>query len=74
MSPPEPSHPITESPEYSNIMEEKEDNLKINFMMMIEVLKKEMSKSLKEIKQTKKKLDEINNLLKNVNKTVERSE
>ena len=39
MAPPELSYPTTASPGYSNIAEAQENDLKTNFMKMIEVLK-----------------------------------
>ena len=47
MSPAEANNLTTASPEYFNIAEAQENNLKTNFMMMIEILKDEMNKSLK---------------------------
>lgn len=43
MSPPELSYHTTASPEYSNITETQENDLKTNFMKMIEVLKEKMN-------------------------------
>ena len=52
-------------PQYPNADETKENNLKNNCMKMIELLKEEMKNSLKGIeKKTKKKLEEINQFLK----------
>ena len=48
---PEPSHPTTASPGYSNTGEARENNLKTNFMEMREVFKEEMNKSLKAIQE-----------------------
>ena len=39
MAPPELSYPTTASPGYSNIAEVQQNDLKTNFMKMIEVLK-----------------------------------
>lgn len=45
MCPPETSYPTTTSPEYSNTFEAQ--NVKTNFMEMIDVFNEEMNKSLK---------------------------
>jgi hypothetical protein len=50
MSPLEPSYPTTASPEYPKIAEAQENDLKTNFMKLIEVLKAEMNKSPREMK------------------------
>lgn len=54
-------------PEYSNIAEAPEKDLKNSFMKIIEVLKEEMKKVLKEIKE-KTNWKESTNLLKNAKK------
>lgn len=51
MLPPESSHPTAASPKYSNTEEAQENDLKINFMIMTEILKEEMKNSLKETKE-----------------------
>ena len=48
---PEPSYPTTASPEYSDITEAQENDLKSNLMKMTDAFKEEMSKSLKEIQE-----------------------
>lgn len=53
MSPPEPSYPTIAR---SAHLKYKKKDLKINFIKMIKVLKKEMNKSLKEIYEKAKKL------------------
>lgn len=50
MLPPESSHPTAASPKYSNT-EAQENDLKINFIIMTEILKEEMKNSLKETKE-----------------------
>lgn len=56
----EPSPPTTASPEYSSIAEAQEKDLKINYIKMIEFIKEEINKSLKEIQEdTNKQLQEI---------------
>lgn len=47
MLPPEPSYHATESPEYFKATESQEKDLKPNFIKMIELLKEEINKSLK---------------------------
>ena len=54
MSPPEPSYRTAASPDYSNTTKAKENELKINFMKIIEVLKEEINKSLKENQRKQK--------------------
>ena len=54
-------------PEYSNTAEAPEKDLKNSFMKIIEVLKEEMKKVLKEIKE-KTNWKESTNLLKNAKK------
>jgi hypothetical protein len=46
MSPPEPS---IAGPEYSNIPEAQEKDLKTSYIKRVEILEKEINKSLKEI-------------------------
>lgn len=53
MLPTEISHLTTASPEYSNTVESQGNNLKTNFMAIIDVLKEEINESLKEIKEQK---------------------
>lgn len=38
MSPAEPSYHVAARPKYSNVAESQENDLKINFMVMIEIL------------------------------------
>ena len=54
MAPPEPSGPTTGRPEHPNPEEAEENNLKYNFMKMIETLKEEMKNSLKEMEEKTK--------------------
>ena len=62
----EACYPTTAHPEQSNIADAQENDVKTNFVKMIEVLQKEMNKPLKEIqKNTNKQQYEINKLLKN---------
>lgn len=51
MVPPEPSYFMTVRFEYSSAAEAQEDDLKVNFMRMIEALKEEVKTSLKEIEE-----------------------
>jgi hypothetical protein len=51
MALPEPNYSTTEITEYSNMVEAQENNLNYNFMKIIESLKEEMNKSLKEIQK-----------------------
>lgn len=53
MSPLEPSNSTTTGPGKCNIVEAQDKSLKIAFMDMIEVLKEEMKKTLKEIYENK---------------------
>ena len=53
MSPPKPRNPTIASPDYFNTAEAQENDLKTNFMKMINVLKEKMNKSFKEIKEKK---------------------
>lgn len=55
-------HFFTASHEYCNTVEAQENDLKVSFMIMIEVLKNEMKNPLKEIRGKKKtqKLEKIN--------------
>lgn len=48
MSSTEPRYPTTTGPEYINIAEEQVEILKTKYIKMIEVLKEEINKSLKE--------------------------
>lgn len=48
---PESSHPTKSNPKYPNTVEVQENGLKINFMMMKEILKEEMKDSIKENKK-----------------------
>ena len=65
MAPPEPSGPTTATPEDSKAAGTQENEPKIYFMNIVEALKKEIKISLKEVKvKTSKKLEEINNSLK----------
>lgn len=49
MSPPEPNYPATASSEHPNTAIAQENNLKINFMKMIKILKEKVNKSLLKI-------------------------
>ena len=49
MVPTEPSYPRTATPEYSGATGSQENDLKNNFMKMIDVLKEKIKHSLKEI-------------------------
>ncbi|KAL6073605.1 hypothetical protein STEG23_027906 [Scotinomys teguina] len=61
----EPSPSTTARPEYHNVEEPEENNLKNNFMRMLEAFIKERKNSLKEIEnKTNKTLEEINKSLK----------
>lgn len=54
MSPPEPSSPTTSGPEYSNISEAQEKNLKANYLKMIASLKrKRINPFFKKSRKTK---------------------
>lgn len=44
-------YPVTAGPEYFNIADAQENNLKINYMNMIEILEGEMNKSLQETQE-----------------------
>lgn len=58
MSPLEPSHPNTASLKYSNTAKAQEDDLKSNFMVMIEIIKEETKNFLKEMEgKTTKNLE-----------------
>ena len=46
MAPPEPSYLTTVRPEHSNTAEAQENDLKNNFMKMIEVLKEKMKRRI----------------------------
>lgn len=54
MAPPEPSYSTTASSEHSDTVEAQENNLKINFMKRMEVLKEEINKLPKEIQEKNK--------------------
>lgn len=56
MSSPEPTHPTIASPKYSNRAEAQEYHFKINFMMMIEILKKEIDESIKKSRKRQSKI------------------
>lgn len=49
MHPTEPSHPSTSSSKYYKQLKHKKTTLKLHFIKMIEVVKEEMNKALKEI-------------------------
>ena len=49
MSPLESSYSITAGPEYSKVAEAEDKDLKTKYMKVVEVLDKEMNKSLEEI-------------------------
>lgn len=53
MSPPELSYPTTASLEYSSTASAPENDLKTNYRLMKEFLKKEMKNSLKDIEENK---------------------
>lgn len=59
MSPLVLTYPTTASLEYPNTAEPQENDLKINFIKMLEVLKEEINKSLKKKRLQKKKVKEI---------------
>ena len=78
MSPLKPGYPTTAGPEYSNTAATQENDLNTNFMKMIEVLKEEMNKPLKESQEnTNNQRKLINtfkkeqNSWKEINKTVQ---
>ena len=52
MSPPELSYHTTASPEYSNITETQENDLKTDIIKIIEVLREKRNTPLKEIQET----------------------
>lgn len=54
MARPELSYPVTARHEYSNAAETKENDLKTNFIKIIEVLKEEMKNSLNWRKEKQK--------------------
>ena len=65
MSPLEPSYLTTADPEHPNIAEAQEKDLKTNYMKMIETLKGEMKKILKETQENRnKQLEAMNKYLK----------
>ena len=51
MSPLKFSNPTTASPEYCDIADTQEKDLNLTFMNIIEVLKEEINKSLREIQE-----------------------
>jgi len=51
VAPPEPSDPATASPGCFNTAEAQENDLKYNFMTMVESFKEEINKSLKEAQE-----------------------
>lgn len=57
-------YPATAGPEYFNIAEAQEKNLKINYMNMIEILEGEMNKSLQETQENTNNWRKCINLLK----------
>ena len=60
MAPPEHNCPTAASPGYPNTTITEEDDLKSNFITMIEAFKEEINKSLKEIQEnTIKQLKDI---------------
>ena len=62
---PKSSGPTTGRPEHPNTEEADKNDLKYNFMKMIETLKERMKSSLKEMEEkTNKKLEEITKSLK----------
>ena len=76
MATPEPSGPTKQSPEHPNAEEAEENNLKYNFMKMIETFKEEIKNSLKEMEKKTKNWKKSINLLKitkkNQDKTIKR--
>ncbi|KAL6088399.1 hypothetical protein STEG23_019142 [Scotinomys teguina] len=63
-------YPTTATPEYSNMAEAQENDLRTNFMKMIEELKEKVDKTVKEIEEKViKNLEEINKSLKEIKKT-----
>ena len=68
LAPPELGYPMTERPEYSNTFEWQENDLKTNFVKIIEVLKAEMKKSLKIERKINKNWRSSINSLKNSEK------
>jgi hypothetical protein len=70
----EPSTPTSSSPGHSNTLEKVDPDLKAYLMMMVEDIKKDFNKSLKEIqentaKQVEDTKEEAQNPLKNCRKT-----
>ena len=66
MATPKPSGPIAGRPEHPNWGEAEKNDLKYNFMKMIETFKEEMKNFLKEMEEnifSNKKLKEIKTLL-----------
>lgn len=57
-------YPATAGPEYFNIAEAQENNLKINYMNMIEILEGEMNKSFQETQENTNSWRKYINLLK----------
>ena len=70
----ESSTPTTVSPGYSNTPKKQDYNLKSYLMMVVEVIKKDINNSLKEIQENIAKQVEVlknrKNLLKNYKKTL----
>ena len=64
-APPETSDSTVARPKHPNTDEAEENDIKNNFMKMIETLKEEMKNSLKEMEEkTNKKLEDISKSLK----------
>lgn len=66
VAPPEPTYPMTARPEYSSAAEVQENDLKGNFLKMIEILKKRNGKKkpLNKSRKDKQKLEEVNKFIK----------
>ena len=69
MCPPELSHPTNAGPEYSNIGEAQEKDLKANSMRMVEIFKVEMNRLLREIQENTNNWRKRINLLMKTKKT-----
>lgn len=68
MASPKPGDPMAAIPEHSNATKLQKNNLKNNFMEIIQALKQEMKNPLKEIEERQKWKKSINSL-KNPTKT-----
>ena len=68
----EPSSPTTASPEYNNIPENQEADLKSHLIKIIESFKEEINNSLKEIQEnTGKQVKELNKAIQDLKVEVE---